>query len=251
MPITEMRKKLSGVWQRAIAVQTVGILLALVLLLASWYAVFSISRVPETFAQPYAILTTLLLCLADLLVRSPIRAGQFAFYREVAVGNTPPAAFVLEGFRRGFYRKGLSLRLRLWIKRAVYTLLALFPSAALLALGNYVKGLTTERVPVQLTYLLCCLFAAVFFVTGILGVELLLLRYMPAWQLLPDHPTAKEALKRAKKLTKSHTGELVWLYSRFMGWKLLFLLILPYFYVAPLFAAARADWIEKHRDPVE
>ena len=244
MPVQEIRQKLAGIWQRAIAVQLVGILVGLLLLLTGWYTALSIARIETRFAQPYAILTTLLLCLADLLLRSPVRAGQFQFYREVAKGLHPPASAVLKGFSPPLYRKAVRLRIKLWKKRLFYTVFALFPPSVLLVCSNRLRATVSQTATVQVVYLLCCLTAAVFLVVGALAVELRMLRYMPAWQLLPEHQKIKDALKQAKAITKGRLGEWVWLYTRFLGWKMV---IVSYAYAAPLFAVARAEEIEKSR----
>ncbi|MBO5797435.1 MAG: hypothetical protein J6R77_03695 [Clostridia bacterium] len=238
----EFRKKLSGIWQRAIAVQLVGLLMALILLLAGWYTALYMTRIDPTYAQPYAILSTLFLCLADLLLRSPIRAGQFAFYRDVVCGISVPAFTVLRGFSAPFYRKAVYLRIQLWKKRLLYTALLLLVPSGLLVYASYLQDRMPQTASLQTIYLLCCITAAVFLVAGLFFIELLLLRYMPAWQLLPVCKTVKEALREAKSITKKQLGSWTGLYLWCWAWKCC---LFPYFYVAPMFAVVRSEKIEK------
>lgn len=241
------RERLAGHWCEAIAVQIMGLLMALLLLLGGWHTERAVRLTAGAFAQPFSILGVLLFCLLDLLLRSPFRAGKAEFYYRLATGQPTSAKQVLAAFGRTHYRKAVALRAALWTRRVLFSGLLLCPSAVLLALGDQMRqsGLTTSAE--QMTYFLLALTALCTLVMGSATVELLLLMYMPAWYLLSDSPTAKEAMLRSRRMMKGNLGRAVDLYAGFTGWGIFLIFVLPYFYAAPVFATARAAWVRRRQ----
>lgn len=241
------RERLAGHWQEAVGAQCLEVLAALLLLLLGWYADRTVVAVSEQFAQPFRLLLVLFLCLLDLLVRSPIRAGQAVLYRALNEGETGAIRLVFSAFRLREYAKAVALRAALWGRRIVWYTVAFLPTAFLLACGDLLRegGINTSAE--QITYLLLAVVAGYCLLVGLFTVELHLLRYMPAWYLLRECATAREAMRRARQMMKGHIGEAAWMYAGFSGWLFACLCLFPYFYAAPLFGAARAAWVAERR----
>lgn len=244
----QARRRLTGQWISAAAAQGTGLLVSLTLLVAGWYAAAAISRdAPATWIQPLHLLLVLALCLLDLLLLSPLRVGLAAFYRTLINGQEVHASQVMTGFRHAAYTKAVTLRAALWGRRTALYLAALCPAAVLLTWGDRLKsqGLTAQKT--QLAYLLLTVAALLALLLGVGAAELWLLRYMPAWYLLPECTTVREAMRRARRMMRGQLGGAVWLYGRFSVWLPACAVLLPWFYAAPLFGASRAAWVEERR----
>lgn len=244
-PIARARKLLRGHWQEAICAQCLEVLIVLALLLLSWHFGRVIRETTGEFAQPFLILATLAFCFFDLLLRSPIRAGKAAFYAELMRDRSLAARRILSGFQADMYQKAVSLRMALWMRRIGLYILWFSPSAVLLALSDTFRqsGLNTSTA--QLAFLLLTFFAVCALVAAVVIVELRLLRFMPAWYLLEECSTAREAMRRARRQMKGQLGDALRLYVDFLGWRIGYAVIVPYFYASPLFAVARAAWVNK------
>ncbi len=243
-PAKQARLLLKRRWQPAITVQCIGCTAVLFLLVAERL----LCRWLTPSLGGYAVWAAAALAIiADLLLTSPLRVGQSHFYRALAGGSPEAPIRVWHMYRHGGYRKTVSWRLGLWLRRAGWTLLFGFPAAAVFAYAVYCRqtGLTDPLS--QMLYLLSTVTAAGLLIAALIVTQLVMLRYMPAQYLLAEEPTAKAAFRRAKQMMKGKTGEAAGLYLGFSGWLFACLFGLPYFYAAPLFFTTRAEWVARNQ----
>lgn len=228
------------------AVQGIGALVGGLLLLLGWYgdrAVAEAFRAP--FSQPFRMLLVLMIAFLDLLIRSPLRAGQAAFYRDWQIGRQRRAWHIFSAFRAAEFGKSVSLRLQIWWRGFWLWAVLCSPAACLLALSDRLCRGGLFTAPEQVAYFLVTIAAWGFLITGALLVWLWRLRYMPAWYLLGEARSAGEAMRCARRMMRGHIGEAVCLYGRFVWMPFTWLLIVPYFFTAPRFYASCAAFAEE------
>lgn len=244
----EARGALAGHWTDAMGAGAIGILARLLLLLLAWWGDRTVAGAfRDPFTQPFRMLLTLAIAFLDLLLLSPLRAGQAALYRGWQNGEDGRVWHLFSAFRSAEYGKCMALRLQIWWRGVWRCAAAFVPAACLLALSD---RLCKGGLPVaseQVAYLLLTVAAWIFLAVGLLAVWLWWLRYMPAWYLLDDVRTASEAMRLSRRMMRGHVGEAAWLYVRFAAVALTWVLIVPYFYTAPRFYALRAAFVEERR----
>lgn len=244
----EPRGALCGHWADAVSAQGIGVLVRLLLLLLGWYGDRAITGVfRDPFTQPFRMLLTLAIGFLDLLILSPLRAGQAALYRGWQNGENGRAWHIFYAFRSADYGKCVALRLQIWWRGLLRCAAAFIPAACLFALSDRLCRDGLLAASEQVAYLLLTIAAWLFLAVGVLAVWLWWLRYMPAWYLFGDTRSAGEAMRLSRHMMRGHVGEAAWLYGRF-AWALLsWALIAPYFYTAPRFYASRAAFVEERR----
>lgn len=244
----EAYRALAGHRADAMSAQAIGILARLLLLLLGWWgdrAVAGAFRDP--FTQPFRMLLTLAIAFLDLLLLSPLRAGQAALYRGWQNEENRRAWQVFAAFRSTEYGRCVALRLQIWWRGVWRCAAAFVPAACLLALGDRLCRGGLSVASEQVAYLLLNVAAWIVLAVGLLAVWLWWLRYMPAWYLLGDGYSVGEAMRLSRRMMRSHVGEAAWLYVRFAWMVLTWVLIVPYFYTAPRFYTLRAAFVEERR----
>ncbi|MBO5928852.1 MAG: hypothetical protein J6Q42_02415 [Clostridia bacterium] len=184
-----------------------------------------------------AVLCVVLLWL-DLLLISPLKAGKARFYYRIAKGDDTVSFSLLFYYFNHRYRKCISWRLSIWLKRYGYWLLAFLPCSALLFWYRYLQN--NPALSSAALFL-----GIVLGVLALLLVEIRLLRYMPAIYWLSCPLSLKRTLSVSVTLSAHRLNHLVGFYASY-GWWVLFLpFIVPYFYISPLFQTARAATVDK------
>ena len=249
-PAKIARKRLKGHWKAALLVQGTilaagGLLTALEAgaLLLGGLGLEQMLHIEDAVSSP-ALWMRLGLMLAavllDLLLTSPLRLGQAAFYDGLARGEPTSAKEPWRFFSRGRYGRALRWRLSLWGLRVAWGLLLFAPGALILGYGEVIRR-SGENTPfADMTILFTGLFGLFAILAGFVALELVMLRYMPAQYLLRRERKVKTALRESRFMMKGRTGEIAWLILGFAGWLATCLALFPYFYASPLFMTTRA-----------
>ena len=177
------------------------------------------------YTLPFQMIYIAFIALCDLILISPLKIHKYlTFFRCISEE---------EIIYHNLYKKAVILRLKLWGRRAGWmALLGLLPA--------WLCALSFDGA----AELLRDVAAAVFIVCSCVFTEVYMLQYGPAWQLLPTCLSAKEAIKKSRRLMRGHWGEYVWICFGMGGWGFVCLFLLPSFYAAPLMGISRAMWIQ-------
>ncbi len=179
-------------------------------------------------------LTLFLIFALDLLLISPLKAGKHVYYYSLVTQNQ-------SNFRRLFhffgaeYQKSIAWRLRLWTRRLLYNSIFCIPCSFFLYFSQQ-----AERYGNYTISLIALAFFVILMVFAFLITEILLLRYLPASYLLTTTDAAKQAFQITKQISKGNLQNFLHLYLSFVGWCFLFPLVVPFFYIEPLFQIQRA-----------
>lgn len=248
-PAQKARKQLEGSWMISIAVQTV-VLAAWMLVLFMELAVLRLSGLGvETVVSAtslwngqwmYGVMTIGFL-LMDWLILSPLYLGQRYYFWMLAKGLEASFSliFVFYGHR---YSRSLHWRFSLFLRRLMWSALCFLPAALITGYAQLVRQSGAGTPLADITMMFCTLFGFILLFAGMLVSELVMLRYFPASYLIlnhPDEPVGK-LFHESRLIMKGNIGDLFWVYIGFIGWFLSCLLLIPYFYVAPLFNTTKA-----------
>ena len=254
----QARGRLKGQWRGAMAAEWMLVTAGLVLLLLevlslrlSGIGIETVLHFDELLGNPGLLphaLIIMAIVLLDILVTSPLRAGQAAYYYRTA--DPARTEHVSSGVLRRYYAKGsygraVRWRLILWWYRLLWGAICTLPAAALLGYGQLLFQRGEDAPVVNIQILFCGFFGLFALLAGFVTMQLILLRYMPAQYYLAEEETVRGALRRGKKLMKGRVGEAAWMAAGFSGWLLTCLLLAPYFYVAPLYRTSRALWVRR------
>ncbi len=278
-PAQRARQRLKGRWLTAVAVQCTRLGAGLLVLLAELFALRLLDLGTDRAVDASALwqggwlygvvlLGTLLL---DWLLVSPLLAGQAVFYRRTAEaardtepdgehrrgraddpaglrenGPVEPSYTILFTFFRRGYVRALRWRLGLFLRRLGWGALCYAPAALIAGYAELVRRGGAHTPLADMTMLLCTVFGLAALAGGFVVLEMLMLRYLPARYLLDD-PEEKRPFRHARHIMRGRLGETIWLYLGFAGWLVGCVLILPYFYAAPLFETTRALAVRKFR----
>lgn len=213
---------------------TVEVFLVLVKLLGMFLWVLIVGNAT---AWQNAVLCVVLLWL-DLLLISPLKAGKALFYRRIASDDRSVGFSLLFYYFNHRYRKCISWRLSIWLKRYGYWLLAFLPCSALLFWYRYLQNYPALSA--------ASLFLGIALgILALLLVEVRLLRYMPSIYWLSCPLSLKRTLALSVTLSAHRLNRLVGFYASYSWWVLLLPFIVPYFYISPLFQTARAATVNK------
>ncbi len=283
-PAKRARKQLKSNWNGAITVQCVllaaGILLA-VLEFGALYLMglgisqgVSIEGLLQGRDNGWRLGILLIAVLLDLLLTSPLRAGQAAYYRLVSEPGPPPLRPVSEitdeaGTRlvidedpspvpssvptrviwrfygSKLYGKSVRWRLSIWMLRLFWSLIWFAPAALAFGYGEWLRRGSVSTSFMEITLIFTVIFGLFALIAGFVAVQLTMLRYMPAQYLLAEQPTVRAALRESRRLMKGQVGQIAWLYLGFSGWLFACLALLPYFYASPLFLTTRAGAVHR------
>ncbi len=216
---------LQGHWRQAIFVQIICLCAELLLIAAEGVSVY---HFPNTPFFPLFLLT-------DLLLLSPLKAGRAFFYETLVTDGSGAELKLLFRFYRYGYSRSIGWRLGLWIRRAGLHILLCSPSSFFLYISR-----TAERTGSETFAMISFVLSLTFLVIALIAAEILLFRYIPASYLLTQVISARHALSLSKRLSKGYTAKWTLLYLDYAGWSFSFALLLPFFYVSPLFHTARA-----------
>lgn len=191
----QAKQLLVGHWKSALAVEcflalchTLPVLLWIVLV--------------NTVTPTQRAVGCVILLWADLLLLSPLKAGKAAFYIRVVKQRKEthfPQLFLF--FKKG-YRRTVRWRLRLWLKRCGYWLIALLPSSALLFWNRFLQNYPVLSAIALLLSVVLGFFAVVF-------TEIRLLRYVATIYLLPCALSFKEIFILSKTVFSKQLNRLV------------------------------------------
>lgn len=222
--------------------------------------------------------------LLDLLLVSPLKLGQAAYYEALTAGQEPvggktcafrpvvPSVQEAEDLSRThefvppraekeaapqvpvrilwrFYRQGygraVGWRAVLWGWRTLYGLLCYLPATLLFGYSDMIR-LSGDISPLgDVTRLFCGLFGLFALLAGWVVQQLLMFRFLPAQYLLAQGATLRESLRGARRRMKGHIGRTARLYLGFSGWLAACVLVFPFYYVSPLFLATRAAFVRR------
>ena len=254
----QARQRLKGQWRGAMAAEwmlvTAGLVLLLLEVLSLRLSGIGIETVlhfdelvVNTGMLPHALIIVGIVLL-DILVTSPLRAGQAAYYYRTA--DPARTEYVSSGilrccYTRGSYGRAVRWRLILWWYRLLWGSVCTLPAAMLLGYGQLLFQRGGDDPVANIQILFCGFFGLFALLAGFVTMQLILLRYMPAQYFLAEEKTVRGALRRGKQLMKGRVGEAAWMAAGFSGWLLTCLLLVPYFYVAPLYRPSRALWVRR------
>ena len=249
-PAQGARKQLNGQWLNAVQVQLL-IGAAGLLLLALEVAAVRLAGLDfgeavhldlllsgqSSWLHGVIVLGTV---LADLLLTSPLRIGQAAYYARLASGAHPAVRSVWKPYKDGYYWLSVQWRLAIWWRRLAWGVLYFAPSALVVGYGEVIRRNGFSSPLAEITILFCGLFGLFLLIAGFVALQLTMLRYMPAQYFLTRCGSVRAALRTSRGIMSGRTGEMAWLYAGFAGWLFTCVLALPYFYASPLFLTTRA-----------
>lgn len=256
-PAKKARERLRGHWGQAILVQCLVIGSSLVLLLTELLCLrlFGIRaeeaiHLDELRIQPklwlhIGIIAAMI--VIDLLLVSPLHLGQAAFYDALAAGRPASVRQLWRGYRAGRYGRAVRLRLSLWMIRLLSGAVCFLPSAVVFAYSDHLRqtGLTTPCVDVCRIF--CLVFGLFALLAGWILWEMWMLRFQPAVYLVAEGLGVCRALGASRRIMRRRIGGFAWFHLGFAGWLAACLLVLPYFYAAPLFMTAKTVVIRRYR----
>lgn len=212
----QARKLLSGHWKSALSVEGF-ILLCQALPFFLWILLVN------TVTTEQSVIGCVVLLWADLLLLSPLKAGRALFYNGIAKQEKAVGFSRLFFFFKTGYRRAVRWRLRLWLTRYGYWLLALLPCSALLFWNRFLQSYPVLSAISLLLAVVLGVFAVVF-------TEIRLLRYLAAVYFLPYSLPFKGIFELSKTIFAKQLNRWVNFYLAYGH-----LLLLP-----PVFHAARA-----------
>lgn len=256
-PAKKARERLRGHWGQAILVQclVIGSSLALLLTELLCLRLFGIRaeeaiHLDELRIQPklwlhIGIIAAMI--VIDLLLVSPLHLGQAAFYDALAAGRPASVRQLWRGYRAGRYGRAVRLRLSLWMIRLLSGAVCFLPSAVVFAYSDHLRqtGLTTPFVDVCRIF--CLVFGLFALLAGWILWEMWMLRFQPAVYLVAEGLGVCRALGASRRIMRRRIGGFAWFHLGFAGWLAACLLVLPYFYAAPLFMTAKTVVIRRYR----
>lgn len=256
-PAKKARERLRGHWGQAILVQCLVIGSSLVLLLTELLCLrlFGIRaeeaiHLDELRIQPklwlhIGIIAAMI--VIDLLLVSPLHLGQAAFYDALAAGRPASVRQLWRSYRAGRYGRAVRLRLSLWMIRLLSGAVCFLPSAVVFAYSDHLRqtGLTTPFVDVCRIF--CLVFGLFALLAGWILWEMWMLRFQPAVYLVAEGLGVCRALGASRRIMRRRIGGFAWFHLGFAGWLAACLLVLPYFYAAPLFMTAKTVVIRRYR----
>ncbi len=249
------RRRLRRHWGSAIAVQLLVLGGGAILPLAEWLALrllgdsggamllFS-DLLQGKHLQAAAVIGGMV--LLDLLLTSPLQLGQARYYTRLAAGTPDRPGTLWRDYRGSRYFRAVRYRLCIWGIQVLTGLLTFAPAALVLALGDTLRKQAENGEDVVLLRLFAGMLGLLTLVVGFLLMELFMLKFLPVpYYLAADRTlSVRKAIARSWRQTRGQVGTLAWRYVRFVGWGLCCILLVPYFYVAPLFQTSRAMWVE-------
>ena len=191
----QAKQLLDGHWKSALAIEGFFALCHTLPILL-WIVLVNIVT-PAQRAVGCAILLW-----ADLLLLSPLKAGKAAFYIGVVKRQKKAHFSQLFLFFKKGYRRAVRWRLRLWLKRCGYWLVALLPSSALLFWNRFLQNYPVLSAIALLLAMVLGFFAVVF-------TEIRLLRYVATPFLLPCSLSFKEIFILSKTVFSKQLNRLV------------------------------------------
>lgn len=227
----EARNLLRGQWKKAIAAELLTVVLELT---PAVVQLFIFTR----FNARKALIWCGLLLLADCLFLSPIKAGKALFYKHIATEESPaPFALLFRYFRNG-YGRAVMWRIRLWLTRYWYWFVFSLPYTALLFWYDYLESYPVPSFTALVLSVILGVFALVF-------TEIRMLRFLPTVYLLPHNIKMNRVFALSKFSTAKRLNGWVMFHISYIGWCAALILLIPYFYVSPIFQTARAATVDK------
>lgn len=218
---------LKGIWIQSILAEGIVLLAEFLIIAAEGVCVYRFAYI--TFFP--------LFLLTDVLVLSPLKAGHAYFYKTAASDKSKTKASLLFHFYHHGYFRCIGWRLQLWIRRIALYIPLCLPSAFFIYIG---KTVTSETIG-----MVAFAFSLIFLLIALVTTEILLFRYIPAVYLLTRVTSAKRAFLISKRLSKGNTGSWVQLHLDYAGWCFSLILLIPFFYISPLYQTARAATVKE------
>lgn len=222
----DVRRALKGRRAPVLAAQAGEVLVILTLTGAAFVGTGYISLLAGRYTLPFQMIYIVFIALCDLVLISPLKIHKYLTLRRCVTNE----AIIYHNIGK----MAVILRLKLWGRRVgCVAILGLLP-AWLCALSFQGAAELLRDVT-----------AAAFLVCSCVCTEVYMLQFGPAWQLLPACSTAKEAIKKSRRLMRGHWGEYLWTCFGMGGWGVGCLFLLPAIYTAPLMGVSRAMWIQR------
>jgi len=219
-----------------------------------WGRAFSLQLIKLTINVSAAVITLLTvnrlscplplllaaLIFGDLLFRSPFIVGYNRFYMQSLRGKGSLRTVLLE-YRPANWFRAVRWRLMDWYFYLRQMAVCSIPASLMLLICRYQHSRMDTSLQ-QVSFLLSAILFGLALIGGLIGYQLLKPRRRPAVYLIAVLPV-RQAFIRSRKGMKRHTREWLALSARFTGWRILCILVIPYFFAAPLFQSDRAEWV--------
>lgn len=193
--------------------------------------------------------------MLDWLVLSPVKLGRATLYCRILSSDYPvPTGHLRRCFRWKRYRRALLWRLHRWGRRLWWSLLLWTPAITLWSVGEQMRLASLRQSAYPLLPLLLLIGGTVLLVLGWLGVEVLMLRYLPVAYFIERGMPVKAAFRQSPRVMKGHMDSLLRFYGRHLLRLCSCVLVLPSLYVMPLFRMEQAGRVRlwaKMAAPIE
>ena len=257
----QARLSLKGQWKVAVLAQWMVLAAGLFLLLLEVAALRltglgmeKVIHIDEIDGDPGLLLHAAVIVgivALDLLLTSPLRLGQAAYYYRVTDSRRQkpvPSACLRRYYRWNRYGVAVRWRLSLWIFRVLWGVACFLPAALILGFAQLLRERGDGGPLNAVTVLFSQAFGLFALLAGFMALQLIMLRYMPAQYFLQEGKSVSAAFKKSRRLMRGRTGEAAWMMAGFSGWLLPCLLVLPYLYVSPLYLTSRALWVRRKEE---
>lgn len=177
-------------------------------------------------------------CLAlDLVVLSPLKYGIAAFYWRIGYKpDTTLRGCLKYGFGRD-YGRAIAWRWQYWLQSVKTAFLCLLPAAILIGCDASVTGMAMAGV---ITYYR--VLTALCVLMGWIAYKMAMLTYLPAVYLVVSGLDVPQAYAVSKTLMRGERNRTLCFLLGFGPWSLLYLLVLPWLAVSPMWESAKAGW---------
>lgn len=254
-PAQRARRLLKGHWISVISIQSIIMAASMLVLLMELALLRFCHLDTETIAYVSIFFTdkwaygavTVGTLLLDWLLVSPLLLGQSLYYWKIASGEEVSYAVFFSFYRRG-YGRSLHWRFSLFIRRLLWTALCYLPAAFIMGYAELVRRNGSDTPLADITLMFCTLLGFLLLITGFIVSEMLMLRYLPAAYLsaLNSENSIRNIFRQSRQTMHGHIAEMFGIAVGFIGWFVSCLLVLPYFYVSPLYLATRTAVIRRY-----
>ncbi|HHV51549.1 MAG TPA: hypothetical protein GXX54_07595 [Clostridiales bacterium] len=249
MGITQQAKNLlKGQWIIAVSVECIRFAAWLVIAFFYLSALTAFSLNPDSVVHVsgimnggwlYPVITVFFLIL-DLLLVSPVLMGRMSFYYKIATGENPTLKEVFKYFGIGRYSKALRWRFFTGIYKLFDLLVCLSPAAVAGGIAKSARqggGFTPQGDFLMLMGNVSCVFLLIMglIVYAIISQR----RLLPVFLMVSeDEMPKKPFLSSSRKMRGNLTNMFIFNLS-FSGRLLSCILVIPMFYVMPLYMTSK------------
>ena len=223
------RRLLRGKWKSAVTAQALWAI--------GTGCLYLEGMLTARFGQAVGWVAGVALLALDLAVLSPLKYGIAAWYWRIGYKpHTTLRGCLRQSFGRD-YGRAVSWRWQYWLHSVKTALVCLLPAAMMLGFDARFAAIAPADTVIYyrvLTWLLVLI--------GWIAHRIVMLTYLPAVYLIVSGMDVSQAFVWSKTLMRGERNRTLCFLLGFGPWALLYLLILPWLVVSPIWESAKAGW---------